>query len=48
MAFSVACKAAVGDLLTKEDLDYLFPLAEQTGNASFSPVSRFAPSQPNL
>ena len=38
MTFNVAIQAALGDLLTKEDLEYLFPYVYAHGRAVFSSV----------
>jgi hypothetical protein len=38
MAFRPACRAALGDLLSKEELDAIFPLSITMGQGTFSPV----------
>ena len=38
MTYNVAIQAALGDLLTKEDLEYLFPYAYAHARAGFSSV----------
>jgi hypothetical protein len=38
LTFSAACRAAIGDVLSTEELDELFPLATTMGQGIFSPV----------
>lgn len=38
LAFSVACRAACGNLLTQEDVQYLYPLGVVHGDALFAQV----------
>jgi hypothetical protein len=48
LTFSAACRAAIGDVLTDDDLDEMFPLAVVLGQGVFSPVcffSNFAASE---
>lgn len=42
LTFPAACRAAIGDVLTKEDLDHLFPFVNTVGQAVFSLVCSHA------
>lgn len=38
LTFSAACRAAIGDVLSRQELDQLFPTAVTLGNGVFSVV----------